>query len=701
VLKVDSLPAQGIVLNQGWKFHPGDNLAWDDSDFDDSSWEAIDPNLDLYYLPQIRNSSVGWFRIKFRIDSSSLNKPLALQVNQHIASEIYLNGKLLKQYGRVSANAEQIKAYQPNYQSVGVLFNQPEQVIAVRFSVQENLPYINWVPYFRTLEIRINEIPDASTFEKFQERHFWLNYIETGVYIFLGLIFLGVFLVYDQQKANLYFSLSAFAFGIGNYLYVAIGVNSDVAFKAYTAIACCLLLWVLYNLFLFLAIYSLFSPRKGYLFWLVNCCLLVGAYLLFFTYQWTYILGLAIPTSLTAIELLRICLRAYRQGRRGVSIVIVGLITYLIFICLFILLLYELLPNPAFTPNYVLRDIVYRIFSISIPLALSIYLAREYAFTSKDLEQKLLEVQKLSAKTIVQEQEKQQILATENERLEQQVHERTQELTHQKEELQSTVEHLKATQTQLIQSEKMASLGELTAGIAHEIQNPLNFVNNFSEVSQELTDELQQELEAGDTKEAKAISRDIKQNLEKINFHGKRADSIVKSMLLHSRISSGEKQLTDINALIDEYLRLAYHGLRAKEKDFNADFKLEADPSVGKLSVVPQEIGRVMLNLFNNAFYATAQKKFQLNGQYQPQVIVTTKAIGESVKIHVRDNGTGIPEHIKSKIFQPFFTTKPTGEGTGLGLSLSYDIITKGHNGELKVDSQEGQYSEFIVSLPI
>jgi signal transduction histidine kinase len=245
----------------------------------------------------------------------------------------------------------------------------------------------------------------------------------------------------------------------------------------------------------------------------------------------------------------------------------------------------------------------------------------------------------------------------------------------------------------------MASLGELTAGIAHEIQNPLNFVNNFSEVSQELVDELQQELQAGDSTEAKVLAEDIKQNLSKIHHHGKRADSIVKGMLQHSRASSGEKQLTDINALADEYLRLAYHGMRPKEKDFTADFTFQADPSIGKIEVVPQEIGRVLLNLFNNAFYAVNQKKAQLNGQYQPQVIVSTKAIGNKVEIRVKDNGIGIPESVRQKIFQPFFTTKPTGEGTGLGLSLSYDIITKGHGGELKVNTKEGEYTEFVIII--
>jgi signal transduction histidine kinase len=289
------------------------------------------------------------------------------------------------------------------------------------------------------------------------------------------------------------------------------------------------------------------------------------------------------------------------------------------------------------------------------------------------------------------------------ETLEEQVAERTSELVAQKEELQSTLEHLQATQAQLVQREKMASLGELTAGIAHEIQNPLNFVNNFSEVSTELMTELKEEVVAGNKEDVLAIAEDITQNLEKIYHHGKRADSIVKGMLQHSRASSGEKQLTDLNALVDEYLRLSYHGLRAKDKEFNANLVTHFDPSLGKVEVVPQEIGRVLLNLFNNAFYATGQKKSQLNGKadsYQPEVRVSTSQQDGKIQICVHDNGIGIPETIKGKIFQPFFTTKPTGEGTGLGLSLSYDIITKRHAGELIVHSQEGISTEFIIMLP-
>jgi signal transduction histidine kinase len=272
------------------------------------------------------------------------------------------------------------------------------------------------------------------------------------------------------------------------------------------------------------------------------------------------------------------------------------------------------------------------------------------------------------------------------------------------EALKKSIEELKAAQAQLIQSEKMASLGELTAGIAHEIQNPLNFVNNFSEVSKELIEEMNEELEKGDIGEAKEIGKDIDNNLEKIHHHGKRAEAIVKGMLQHSRTNSGEKELTDINALADEYLRLSYHGLRAKDKSFNADFKLDADESLPKINVVPQDIGRVLLNLINNAFYAVDKKAKENIEGYKPEVVISTSSSplpeggNRGVEIRVQDNGPGIPPEIKDKIFQPFFTTKPTGSGTGLGLSLSYDII-KAHGGEIKVNSAEGEGTEFIIQL--
>jgi signal transduction histidine kinase len=271
--------------------------------------------------------------------------------------------------------------------------------------------------------------------------------------------------------------------------------------------------------------------------------------------------------------------------------------------------------------------------------------------------------------------------------------------------LEKTLTDLKSTQSQLIQSEKMASLGELTAGIAHEIQNPLNFVNNFSEVNMELIEEMKQEIEKGNMDEVKAIANDIADNEQKITQHGKRADAIVKGMLQHSRSSTGVKEPANINALADEYLRLAYHGLRAKDKSFNATMKTDFDETIGKIDIIPQDIGRVILNLITNAFYAVNEKKQMKPEDYEPTVSVTTKLIlpptggPRRVLISVKDNGPGIPQNIVDKIFQPFFSTKPTGSGTGLGLSLSYDIV-KVHGGELKVETKEDEGSEFLIFLP-
>jgi signal transduction histidine kinase len=277
---------------------------------------------------------------------------------------------------------------------------------------------------------------------------------------------------------------------------------------------------------------------------------------------------------------------------------------------------------------------------------------------------------------------------------------KTNEILQQRnEQIEHTLDQLRSTQAQLIQSEKMASLGELTAGIAHEIQNPLNFVNNFSEINKELANELKTELKTGNAQSVSELADAIIDNAEKITHHGKRADAIIKGMLQHSQTNTGQKSPTDLNALCREYLKLAYHGLRAKDKSFNAGFETDFDPDLSPVNIVPQDIGRVLLNLINNAFYAVGEKAKTSAGHYEPVVTVSTRKAGSQVEISVRDNGNGIPEHIRDKIFQPFFTTKPTGQGTGLGLSLGYDIV-KAHGGTLTVESKEGEYSNFIMQLP-
>ncbi|SDP77630.1 His Kinase A (phospho-acceptor) domain-containing protein [Mucilaginibacter sp. OK268] len=319
---------------------------------------------------------------------------------------------------------------------------------------------------------------------------------------------------------------------------------------------------------------------------------------------------------------------------------------------------------------------------------------------------KALEIERTKRRN---EEEQNRMMAAMKVNLESQVKERTAELTQQKEELQQALAELKSTQAQLVQQEKMASLGELTAGIAHEIQNPLNFVNNFSEVSIELLDELKVDILSklpDETKEdVDDIINDLTQNLSKINQHGKRADAIVKGMLQHSRASTSKKEPTDINALADEYLRLSYHGLRAKDKSFNAGMRTSFDETIGNVDAMAQDLGRVLLNLYNNSFYSVAEKKKLKGESYEPMVNVATKHVTlanghNAVEITVSDNGMGIPQKVLDKIYQPFFTTKPTGQGTGLGLSMSYDIITKAHNGELKVDTAEGEYAKFTITIP-
>lgn len=336
------------------------------------------------------------------------------------------------------------------------------------------------------------------------------------------------------------------------------------------------------------------------------------------------------------------------------------------------------------SPNLIHLDSVMGITLIWAVVVFSAFLYRNYSNQGKQILKEQLEKERI---IFDQQLERNEYIEQQKNQLEEQVVERTKEL-------KESLEELKSTQSQLIHSEKMASLGELTAGIAHEIQNPLNFVNNFSEVSNELIDEMKIELTSGDLEEGLAIAEDIKKNLQKITHHGKRADAIVKGMLEHSRTSTGEKSVTDINMLADEYLRLSYHGLRAKDKSFNTNFTTEFDPNLPKINVIPQDIGRVLLNLINNAFQAVQ------TSNNLPEVKVSTRQVENEIQITVSDNGPGIPENIRDKIFQPFFTTKPTGQGTGLGLSLSYDIV-KAHGGEINVESKEVDGATFTVILPI
>jgi signal transduction histidine kinase len=337
--------------------------------------------------------------------------------------------------------------------------------------------------------------------------------------------------------------------------------------------------------------------------------------------------------------------------------------------------------------NNYLIDLICIVWIVSV---FSSLLFQRFAHLQKQVVRQAVRNERLKRQKEIEQRE---LIAKQKAELEHQVEQRTLEL-------KQSLENLKATQAQLIQVEKMASLGELTAGVAHEIQNPLNFINNFSELSIELLSEVKEEMKAGNTEDVLALVDDLTVNLTKVMKHGQRADAIVKAMLQHSRSTAGQKQSTDINALADEFMRLSYHGFKAVTKDFNATLNTEFDETLEPVEIVPQDVGRVLLNLFNNAFYAVNEKKKVLNGTFEPTVSVKTTKENNNVVIRIKDNGNGIPAKALEKIYQPFYTTKPTGEGTGLGLSLSYDIITKGHGGEMKVVSKEGEGAEFIICLP-
>ena len=669
-------------LAANWSYQKGDNMDWSDPKFDDSSWTKISS----YNLNKPDNKIIGcnneivWFRKPIKTDST-LNDAIVLKIYQVGASEIYLDGKLIHSLGKVSSNPDEIETYNsPNNVFSLPLAKNKEHLLAVRFvNSQPKYPIYYehegriWIQATSLHNVLTNEPKLAFTDN---ERRSWTNnlFMVLGIGLFMFVLFLCLYIFFKREKINGYFALTSLFFScfISSIL---LDFSSYVyAFKYDFATG---LFSVLYSLTSLYCIYKIFNKRNGFVFWSITAIgiLFIPSFFLFSTIYSGPIFGIII-----LFELIRISIISLKSDK----------ILALIFLSLgaINLIYWILLSLDRLTDINIPKLQNYQPFAYALlPLSIAIYLGYFFGKRSQSLRLNLERVQKLS-------REKESILSKQNETLEQQVKERTASLN-------QSLEELKATQSQLIQSEKMASLGELTAGIAHEIQNPLNFVNNFSEVSTELIDEMNEELEKGDLEEAKAISNDIKQNLEKINHHGKRADGIVKGMLQHSRKNTGEKELTDINKLADEYFRLAYHGLRAKDKSFNAQLETDYDDSIKTVNMIPQDIGRVILNLITNAFYAVDEKKSNSESiDFKPTVSVSTKKLKDTIEIIIKDNGNGIPKDILDKIFQPFFTTKPTGKGTGLGLSMSYDII-RAHNGKLQVESNDKEGTIFTVSLPI
>jgi two-component system, NtrC family, sensor kinase len=690
----------GAIAMDTWKYHEGDNPDWAAKDYDDSLWQII-PIQEPLNSGIVKYSNSFWLRYAIETDRLHEDSLFALLITQYGASEIYVNGQLVKQLGRVTS-PEGFVSHNPHNRPVPILLQRGQtNSIALRFAA--DLPSSDWVisrSDVPLISVKLQKLENA--LENW-EGQLKFSRLPVGIRFASGvfcLLFLMFFLFSTKQLLYLFYGLFhlflVFVSMVTAYLDAG---QYDLAERAYLISGSTLLSRLIgMNILLFM-LYALNRMKPA--FWVY-----VG-FMLLVDFPLTLLLPVEymfVSTGFRAI-IIGICLwlayHAFTSADK--SDVLVGILACTV-----------ILVNTGFTlQQFTGIDITATtaiVSPISSTIAIAIYLALRYSRVNRSLEYQLVQVKQLSEENLIKEHEKQEILAAQAVELEKQVRDRTAELNEQKKELQTTLDDLKATQSQLIQAEKMASLGELTAGIAHEIQNPLNFVNNFSEVNEELLGEMKDELDKGNIDDAKSIATNAIDNQQKILHHGKRADAIVKGMLQHSRSGSGQKEPADINALCDEYLRLSYHGLRAKDKSFNAKFETDFDPTLPKINVVPQDIGRVILNLINNAFYAVTEKKKSLDESgfknltgletYEPTVMVSSRKINAKIEISVKDNGNGIPEHIKEKIFQPFFTTKPTGQGTGLGLSLSYDIV-KAHGGELSVGTKEGEGSEFIILLPL
>ena len=672
------LPSDGISIGnkEGWVFHQGNDKNWAKEKLDLSGWEKLKPtNLSVKYAD--KNGRVeGWFRIKIRIDSSLGNREFGFRLGSFAATDLYINGQFLTTAGNTGNNRILFKSNDLTKKITNPYHLKSGETYTIAFHVVDYTTTVS--PYLLKSEISYT-LGDIISITGPQFVNFYLEEVQQGITIItiavsvcaiLSLFFWMFFFQNSSEKNLRLIALSTTSIAIKFYIsyqlkailkpdYMEFWATMDSFFGTLSFL---LMLLLIVNIFKRKVTKALKFFSVVYFIFLFGCYLMPA----YISDPLTLIL-----TALLFMVFIYYVVTSWKNLKGAQWAVVAGLLVFLLLIILL----------------YIFRDILlFLSLAISFPLSLLVYVSMRFKEIITEVQQNANQVLQLSEEKKEQALNQQKILQ--------------EEVDKQTTEIRTTLDNLKATQSQLIQSEKMASLGELTAGIAHEIQNPLNFVNNFSELSNELIDEMNAELDKGDIEEAKVIANDVKLNLEKINHHGKRADSIVKGMLQHSRsTNNATKEPTDINALADEYLRLAYHGLRAKDKSFNATMKTDFDETIGNVNIIPQDIGRVILNLITNAFYVVDEKA-KMGDSYEPTVSVSTKRLGDKVEIKVTDNGNGIPQKILDKIFQPFFTTKSTGQGTGLGLSLSYDIV-KAHGGELKVETKEGEGSEFIILIPV
>jgi len=702
-INIDSIPSSGLLLDNGWLYAP--EINGQKPTISNSSWQAINPSQDLHdSIPKFATQGIGWMRLDFKLASTLNDNNFAIQIQQSIAAEYYLNGKLLDIFGILNENPKLVKAVDPYWRPISFLIKEDTiNSLEVRFAVQSGILYTKVFETFNPLTaITLFEHRHSiNLYTRLISNYNIFIFLIIGISLMICILHLTFYFVYPSIKANFWFGISRLVYIMGCVSQIVFWLNTkEVGDKIWYGSGAMILFMVM-NIFTLLSILLFLDRKLDKIDKAILILFFPLAYSVIFLYGNGWRLAPMFST-IVMLNVLRISILSWKINRINAQVLGFGAVATLVFFAIFILK-GNVTNNSFLSTLGIERMIFYFLYTLSLPSAISFLLATDFARTSISLKNQLNEVENLSSINLASEKEKQEILATLNQTLEKQVKART-------DELNQSLNTLRSTQAQLIQSEKLASLGELTAGIAHEIQNPLNFVNNFSEVNKELIEELKGERlrVKGERNEKleEEIFNDLFANLEKINHHGKRADAIVKGMLQHSQSGTGKKEPTDINVLADEYLRLCYHGIRAKEKDFNAIIHTDFDASIGKINIIPQDIGRVILNLLTNAFYAVSEKSknsslpagrledpsrgtsgaIGLVTPYQPTVSIFTKKMDEKIEIKVTDNGNGIPQEIIDKIFQPFFTTKPTGQGTGLGLSLAYDIV-KAHGGSLTVQS--------------
>jgi signal transduction histidine kinase len=687
----DNYQVTPLSPSNGWLFKQGNDPSWAKKDINTADWKKLNPmGLSAKYADKTGRVE-GWFRLKFKLDNDFNNIPLAFGRGGWAATDIYLDENWVASFGSTGINGKKFAEYNPiDKLSMPVKVEPGKEHLMAMHIVDYLSPLLSYqlksainggvrpettdgLKYFIMLTGPESNARTQSTLRlTLFYRSIWISALSLLALLFWLLFFLNPGERHILLPIALFSSFSALTNLPRFFL-----TDPTISFFAWWANVLFqrLCYWIALVM-AFIIITSIFNLKLSRSFKHVLTVYSFTGFILAFSNYWDFFFGANGVIWLLVIIYIFV---SSRKKLRGAQWAIAGglALTTLFWVA------YTFLPPHlrSLSINLLLLTCMY----FSAPLSLAVYVSLRFREIISEVRQNAKQVVQLS-------EEKRKQALNQQEILQEEVNRQTAELRH-------TLENLKSTQAQLIQSEKMASLGELTAGIAHEIQNPLNFMNNFSDVNTELIDELNQEAAKGNIEEVKAIAKNIKDNEEKINHHGRRADAIVKGMLQHSRVSTGQKELTDINALCDEYMRLAYHGFRAKDKAFNVKYETDFDNTIGIINIVPQEIGRVILNLINNAFYAVYERQRQSLSGYEPSIALITTRQNGKIEIKVKDNGDGIPQKVLDKIFQPFFTTKPTGQGTGLGLSLAYDII-KAHGGEINVETKEGEGSKFIVSIP-